>query len=163
REEKEPPASTTRGAATSVSSEEPHSMLTFKVMEMNKINVVLQMPDSQSTVIEKPRMLMHMGNCETNAPFGGNNRSTRTTLAQANGMNEQHIQHIQECHKRIFEMVGPFVDSLKFDGGSYSSMPKTFVKEITGIAHMHNVNVGTGDWADHLLQKGPSAFRQYLK
>ncbi|XP_057823359.2 protein HEAT-STRESS-ASSOCIATED 32 [Cryptomeria japonica] len=63
----------------------------------------------------------------------------------------------------IFEMFGPFVDGLKFDGGSYSSMPKTFIKEITCIAHKHNVNVGTGDWADHLLQRGPSAFRQYVQ
>uniref|UniRef100_A0A0C9S2S9 TSA: Wollemia nobilis Ref_Wollemi_Transcript_18664_1617 transcribed RNA sequence n=1 Tax=Wollemia nobilis TaxID=56998 RepID=A0A0C9S2S9_9CONI len=67
------------------------------------------------------------------------------------------------CLQDILEMIGPFVDCLKFDGGSYSLMPETFIKEITDIAHRHNVNVGTGDWADHLLQKGPCAFREYVK
>ena len=59
--------------------------------------------------------------------------------------------------------MGQFVDGLKFAGGTCTLMQKTFIKEITEMAHRHNVNVGTGDWAELLLQKGPSAFKQYVQ
>lgn len=63
----------------------------------------------------------------------------------------------------ILESMGPFVDGLKFYGGSHSLMPKEFIKEITDLAHKHDVYVSTGDWAEHLLRKGPSAFKQYVE
>ncbi|XP_030456985.1 protein HEAT-STRESS-ASSOCIATED 32 [Syzygium oleosum] len=69
----------------------------------------------------------------------------------------------QNLLQDIFESMGPFVDGLKFSGGSHSLMPKSFVKEITDIAHEHNVYVSTGDWAEHLLRQGPSAFKEYVQ
>ncbi|KAG0449915.1 hypothetical protein HPP92_027153 [Vanilla planifolia] len=63
----------------------------------------------------------------------------------------------------ILESMGQFVDGLKFSGGSHSLMPNTFIKEITDLAHRHNVYVSTGDWAEHLLRKGPVAFKQYVE
>lgn len=63
----------------------------------------------------------------------------------------------------ILESIGEFVDGLKFYGGSHSLMPKDFVKEITDLAHRHDVYVSTGDWAEHLLRKGPSAFKHYVE
>lgn len=59
--------------------------------------------------------------------------------------------------------MGEFVDGLKFAGGSHSLMPKAFIKEITDLAHRHDVYVSTGDWAEHLLRKGPSSFKQYVE
>lgn len=69
----------------------------------------------------------------------------------------------QNLLQDIFESMGPFVDGLKFSGGSHSLMPKSFIKEITDIAHEHNVYVSTGDWAEHLLRQGPSAFKEYVQ
>lgn len=63
----------------------------------------------------------------------------------------------------IFESMGDFVDGLKFTGGSHSLLPKTYIREVTDMAHKHNVYVTTGDWAEHMLHKGPSAFMEYLE
>lgn len=63
----------------------------------------------------------------------------------------------------ILESMGQFVDGLKFTGGSHSLMPKAFIKEITDLAHRHDVYVSTGDWAEHLLHNGPAAFKQYVE
>ncbi|CAI9087723.1 OLC1v1021869C2 [Oldenlandia corymbosa var. corymbosa] len=63
----------------------------------------------------------------------------------------------------IFESMGQFVDGLKFAGGSDSLLSKAYIKEITNIAHQHNVYVSTGDWSEHLLRKGPSAFKDHIE
>lgn len=63
----------------------------------------------------------------------------------------------------VFESMGQFVDGLKFAGGSHSLMPKSYIKEVTDMAHKHNVYVSSGDWAQHLLRKGPSAFKDYIE
>lgn len=65
--------------------------------------------------------------------------------------------------QEILESMGQFVDGLKFSGGSHSLMPKAFIKEITELAHRHDVYVSTGDWAEHLLREGPSSFKQYVE
>ncbi|XP_020103651.1 protein HEAT-STRESS-ASSOCIATED 32 isoform X2 [Ananas comosus] len=65
--------------------------------------------------------------------------------------------------QETLETMGEFVDGLKFAGGSHSLMPKAFIKEITDLAHRHDVYVSTGDWAEHLLRKGPSSFKQYVE
>ncbi|XP_077243438.1 protein HEAT-STRESS-ASSOCIATED 32-like isoform X2 [Tasmannia lanceolata] len=69
----------------------------------------------------------------------------------------------QNAIQDILESMGQFVDGLKFSGGSHSLMPKTFIKEITDMAHKYDVYVSTGDWAEHLLHKGPAAFKQYVE
>ncbi|XP_050212847.1 protein HEAT-STRESS-ASSOCIATED 32 [Mercurialis annua] len=69
----------------------------------------------------------------------------------------------QNMLQDIFESMGQFVDGLKFSGGSHSLMPKSFVKEVIDMAHQHDVYVSTGDWAEHLLRKGPSAFKEYVE
>lgn len=63
----------------------------------------------------------------------------------------------------IFESMGQFVDGLKFSGGSHSLMPKSFIEEVVKMAHRHDVYVSTGDWAEHLIRNGPSAFKEYVE
>lgn len=63
----------------------------------------------------------------------------------------------------ILEYMGEYVDGLKFSGGSHSLLPRAFVREITDLAHKHDVYVSTGDWAEHLLRRGPAAFKQYVE
>ncbi|PIN14256.1 Phosphosulfolactate synthase [Handroanthus impetiginosus] len=69
----------------------------------------------------------------------------------------------QNLLQDIFETMGQFVDGLKFAGGSHSLIPKNYIKEVTNIAHKHNVYVSTGDWAEYLQRKGPSAFKDYIE
>ncbi|KAI3957167.1 hypothetical protein MKW98_002794 [Papaver atlanticum] len=69
----------------------------------------------------------------------------------------------QNALQDILEYKGHFVDGLKFCGGSHSMMTKVFIKQITEMAHKHNVYVSTGDWAEHLLRQGPSAFKDYVQ
>ncbi|XP_011003395.1 PREDICTED: uncharacterized protein LOC105110151 isoform X4 [Populus euphratica] len=63
----------------------------------------------------------------------------------------------QNMLQDVFETTGQFVDGLKFSGGSHSLMPKSSIKEVIDMAHKHDVYVSTGDWAEHLLRKGPSS------
>ncbi|XP_038893901.1 protein HEAT-STRESS-ASSOCIATED 32 [Benincasa hispida] len=69
----------------------------------------------------------------------------------------------QNVIQEIFESVGQFVDGLKFSGGSHSLLPRDFMKEVTEMAHRHDIYVSTGDWAEHLLRKGPSGFKEYVE
>jgi len=67
------------------------------------------------------------------------------------------------CVQDIFESMGDYVDGLKFSGGSDSLMPKAFIKQVIDTAHQHDVYVSTGDWAEHIIHKGPSGFKDYLE
>uniref|UniRef100_A0A2N9FVZ7 Phosphosulfolactate synthase n=1 Tax=Fagus sylvatica TaxID=28930 RepID=A0A2N9FVZ7_FAGSY len=69
----------------------------------------------------------------------------------------------QNVLQDIFESMGQFVDGLKFSGGSQSLMSKAFIKEVTNMAHQHDIYVSTGDCAEHLLRRGPSAFGEYVE
>lgn len=67
------------------------------------------------------------------------------------------------CVQDIFESMGDYVDGLKFSGGSDSLMPKAFIKQVIDTAHHHHVYVSTGDWAEHIIHKGPSGFKDYVE
>ncbi|XP_052181471.1 protein HEAT-STRESS-ASSOCIATED 32 [Diospyros lotus] len=83
------------------------------------------------------------------------------------GVTEMRIPHYsllsENLLQDIFESMGQFIDGLKFSGGSHSLMSKELIKEVINMAHRHNVYVSTGDWAEHLLHKGPSAFKEYIE
>ncbi|CCF86028.1 hypothetical protein NITHO_6670001 [Nitrolancea hollandica Lb] len=42
-------------------------------------------------------------------------------------------------------------------------IPKSFIKQAIEMAHEHGVYVSTGDWAEHMLRSGPSAFKDYVE
>jgi phosphosulfolactate synthase (CoM biosynthesis protein A) len=62
----------------------------------------------------------------------------------------------------LFEMMGPYVDSLKFAGGSFTLMPPQVVREIVDLCHKHDVLVSTGGFVERVLAQGGSAVRQYV-
>jgi len=64
--------------------------------------------------------------------------------------------------KDLFEMMGNYVDSLKFAGGSFTLMPNKAVKEIIDLCHKHDVLVSTGGFIERVLAQGNDAVRQYV-
>ena len=64
--------------------------------------------------------------------------------------------------KDLFEMMGNYLDSLKFAGGSFTLMPNKAVKEIIDLCHKHDVLVSTGGFIERVLAQSPNAVRQYI-
>ena len=46
----------------------------------------------------------------------------------------------------LLEMMHPYVDGLKFAGGSFALMPAAAVRRLIEIAHRYDVYVSTGGW-----------------
>lgn len=65
--------------------------------------------------------------------------------------------------KDIFETMGPYVDSLKFAGGSFSLMPRESLEELLELCHDHDALVSTGGFAEYVLTQGKEAFEQYVR
>src|SRR6266496_5833358 len=63
----------------------------------------------------------------------------------------------------LFEMMGAYVDSLKFAGGSFTLMPERAVREIVDLCHKHDVLVSTGGFLERVLAQGGEVVRQYVK
>jgi phosphosulfolactate synthase (CoM biosynthesis protein A) len=63
----------------------------------------------------------------------------------------------------LFEMMGNYVDSLKFAGGSFTLMPERAVREIVDLCHKHDVLVSTGGFIERVLVQGGEAVRQYVR
>lgn len=62
----------------------------------------------------------------------------------------------------VLETMGPYVDGLKFAGGSFALMSSEALRQIIETAHEHGVYVSTGGWIEHVLTKGPDKVKRYL-
>src|SRR5438067_12726783 len=58
--------------------------------------------------------------------------------------------------KDLFEMMGNYVDSLKFAGGSLTLMPNKAVKEIIDLCHKHDVLVSKGAFIETVRSQTPN-------
>jgi phosphosulfolactate synthase (CoM biosynthesis protein A) len=63
----------------------------------------------------------------------------------------------------ILETMGPYVDSLKFAGGSFSLMPRPALAELLKLCHDHDVLVSTGGFLEYVLTQGPDAVHKYIE
>src|ERR671923_1907633 len=62
----------------------------------------------------------------------------------------------------ILETMHPYVDGLKFAGGSFALMPRDKVKEMIDLSHRYGTYVSTGGWIEHVLRCGAEAVEHYL-
>lgn len=62
----------------------------------------------------------------------------------------------------ILDTMHPYVDGLKFAGGSFALMPADKVKEINDLAHRYGTYVSTGGWIEHVLRYGSEAVEKYI-
>jgi phosphosulfolactate synthase (CoM biosynthesis protein A) len=63
----------------------------------------------------------------------------------------------------VLSTMGPYVDSLKFAGGSFSLMSDKALKELIETAHKYDVLVSTGGFIEYVLTQGPDAVDKYIK
>jgi phosphosulfolactate synthase (CoM biosynthesis protein A) len=63
----------------------------------------------------------------------------------------------------LFETMGPYIDSLKFAGGSFTLMPKEVIKEMIDLCHEHGVLVSTGGFIERVLTQGRDVVHQYVR
>ena len=62
----------------------------------------------------------------------------------------------------LLEMMHPYVDGLKFAGGSFALMPAAAVRRLIEIAHRYDVYVSTGGWIEHVLSHGAAMAGRYI-
>lgn len=63
----------------------------------------------------------------------------------------------------LLEAMGDYVDALKFAGGSFTLMPRKFVKDIIDLCHDYNVRVSTGGFIERVLILGSDAVGRYIE
>lgn len=68
-------------------------------------------------------------------------------------------RHLQD----VFDVAGPWVDGIKWAGGSFALLPREQVRKFTDIAHENNAYVSSGGWIETVLRYGDHAVDQYLK
>jgi phosphosulfolactate synthase (CoM biosynthesis protein A) len=63
----------------------------------------------------------------------------------------------------VFEMMGAYVDTLKYAGGSFSLMPRAAVRALNDLCHEHEVEVSTGGFLEYVLTQRGDAVARYLE
>ncbi len=62
----------------------------------------------------------------------------------------------------VLDTMHPYVDSVKFAGGSFSLIPDDALKRIIDTAHEHDVLVSTGGFMEYVLTQGAEAVDAYV-
>jgi phosphosulfolactate synthase (CoM biosynthesis protein A) len=92
--------------------------------------------------------------------------NARSTKPRLQGLTEIRGPYYTVMGRRyledILETMHPYVDGLKFAGGSFALMPRDKVKEIIDLAHQYGTYVSTGGWIEHVLRYGAKAVENYL-
>jgi phosphosulfolactate synthase (CoM biosynthesis protein A) len=62
----------------------------------------------------------------------------------------------------VFETAGPYIDALKFAGGSFAVIPETAIARIIELAHDNDVLVSTGGFIEYVLTQGKDVIKRYV-
>ncbi len=63
----------------------------------------------------------------------------------------------------LLDTMGPYIDSLKFAGGSFALMPRRSLQELIELCHRSDVMVSTGGFIERVLTQGPDAVDRYIR
>jgi phosphosulfolactate synthase (CoM biosynthesis protein A) len=104
------------------------------------------------------------------APSGGVfdflRRNDREPKPRMHGITEIRGPYYAPLGKRalqdILETMGPWVDTLKFAGGSFTLMPDRALEELISLCHEHGVLVSTGGFIERVLTQGSDAVAKYI-
>jgi phosphosulfolactate synthase (CoM biosynthesis protein A) len=93
-------------------------------------------------------------------------RNDREPKPRTHGITEIRGPYYTPLGKRalqdILETMGPWVDTLKFAGGSFTLMPDRALEELIALCHEHGVLVSTGGFIEHVLTQGADAVTKYI-
>src|SRR3954467_5973881 len=101
---------------------------------------------------------------ERSFPFLRNNE--RKAKPRTCGLTEIRGPYYSVAGRRyledLFELMGEYVDSLKFAGGSFTLIPEPGLLDIIELCHKHDVLVSTGGFIERVLVQGSDAVRKYV-
>jgi phosphosulfolactate synthase (CoM biosynthesis protein A) len=63
----------------------------------------------------------------------------------------------------LLETMGPYIDALKFAGGSFALMTRSALTTMIELCHRNNVLVSTGGFIEYVLTQGPDAVASYIR
>src|SRR5437899_5942767 len=112
----------------------------------------------------------HIMEAITQAPSGALfdflRRNDRESKPRTHGITESRGPYYTPLGKRalqdILETMGPWVDALKFAGGSFTLIPERALEELIALCHEHGVLVSTGGFIERVLTQGSDAVAQYI-
>lgn len=104
---------------------------------------------------------------EQDNPFNFIKTNNRDKKPRKHGITEIRGPYYSVMGKRyledVLETMGPYVDSLKFAGGSFSLLPGKALKELVDLAHRHQVLISTGGFIEYVLTQGSQAVDRYIQ
>jgi phosphosulfolactate synthase (CoM biosynthesis protein A) len=62
----------------------------------------------------------------------------------------------------VLEAAGPWIDGIKWAGGSFALLPRAQVKAFSDLAHKHGAYISSGGWIETVLRYGAEAVEKYL-
>lgn len=102
-----------------------------------------------------------------NSNFSFLNMNDRPGKPRTTGLTEIRGAYYTPMGKRyladVLETMHPYVDSLKFAGGSFTLYPDEALKEVVETAHDHDVLISTGGFMEYVLTQGADAVDAYIK
>jgi len=95
------------------------------------------------------------------------NMNRRDPKPRSRGLTEIRGPYYSPMGKRylqdVLETMGPYVDSLKFAGGSFALMQRAALVELLTLCHEHDVLVSTGGFLEYVLTQGAEAVDRYIR
>ena len=102
-----------------------------------------------------------------NVAFNFVPRAWRPAKPRRAGMTEIRAPHYWAYGTRhmqdVFDVAGPWIDGIKWAGGSFALLPPEQIKAINQIAHDNDAYVSSGGWIETVLRYGDAAVDQYLE
>lgn len=93
-------------------------------------------------------------------------RAWRPPKPRAFGITEIRAPHYWAYGTRhledVFDVAAPWIDGIKWAGGSFALLPPAQVRAINEIAHRHGAYVSSGGWIETVLRYGDEAVARYL-
>src|SRR5690625_2230814 len=102
-----------------------------------------------------------------NSNFDFIRKNKRQGKPRKTGLTEIRAAYYTPMGKRylrdVLETMHPYVDSLKFAGGSFTLYPDEALKEVIDTAHEFDVEVSTGGFMEYVLSQGEDAVDRYIE
>ena len=100
-------------------------------------------------------------------PFNFIRTNIRDKKPRKHGITEIRGPYYSVMGKRyledVLETMSPYIDSLKFAGGSFSLYSGKALKEIVDLAHRYDVKISTGGFIEYVLTQGAGAVDKYIQ